>query len=79
MKTRLHIDRLVLRTQGLTPAAAEAAARALPRALAVHLPPLAGPQLGGPIPALTVTAARGDSPALIAHAIAARLANQSSA
>lgn len=77
MKTRLHIDRLVVRTQGVTPAAAEATARAIPRDLAVQLAPRRPSHVT--VPSLTVAVTRGDSPHQIARAIAARLANESSA
>lgn len=77
MKTRLRIDRLVLRTQGLTPAAAESAARAIPHALAAHLAPHAQP--GAAVSSLTITVAPGDSPAQLARAIATRLAHPPSA
>jgi len=73
MKTRLHVDRLVLRTTGLSPAAAKAAARALAPALAEQL----GRQAiaGGAIPALTVTvpAAVAASPAQLAHHVARKI------
>lgn len=70
MKTRLHIDRLVLKTSGMSPAAAEAAARSIAPALAEQLNEQAAP--GGIIPALKVTlpASAAGSPAQMARHIA---------
>lgn len=73
MKTRLHVDRLVLRTSGLTPAAASATARALGPALAEQLGQHA--LSGAVLPSLTVTLPAGAaaSPALIARHVASQL------
>jgi len=75
MKTRLHIDRLILKTHGMTPAAAEAAARALGPALANHLGQQA--TASGAIPTLNVTlpAAAMTSPALMAGHVAKQLSS----
>lgn len=75
MKTKLQIERLVLRTRGLTPAAAEATARALGPALAEVLPThLAA---AGSVPHLQVTLPAGPaaSPAQIARQIATQLSS----
>ena len=73
MKTTLHIDRLVLRTCGLTPAAARAAANNLVPALAEGL---AAATVPGSIPHLAVTlpASATGSPARIARHLAPSLA-----
>jgi hypothetical protein len=74
MKTRLHIDRLVVRTRGLTPAAAKGIAGAIGPALAEGLQTRVEP---GRIPELKVTlpAAAAGSPAHIAEQLAAQLAS----
>lgn len=73
MKTRLHIDRLVLRTQGFTPAGAEAAARALGPALADQLERHALSGVSRPALSVTLPASAAASPALIARHIADQL------
>lgn len=75
MKTRLHIDRLVLKTSGLAPASAEATARALVPALANHLNQPSSPS--GKIPALKVTvpASVASSPAQLASHVARQISS----
>jgi|GEM_PF-4089154 len=75
MKTTLHIDRLVLRTRGLTPSAARATASSIGPALAEGLHTTRSEP--GRIPQLKVTlpAAAAGSPAQIAEHLAAQLAS----
>ena len=74
MKTTLRIDRVVLRTRGLTPAAARAAASAIGPALAEGITTQAA---SGSIPLVEVTlpASAANSPAEIARHIATQLSS----
>jgi hypothetical protein len=69
MKTTLRIDRLVLRTRGLTSSEAQAAAKLIVPALAEGL---AGPSASGAIPHVQVTlpASAARAPAEIARHVA---------
>jgi len=72
MKTRLNIDRIVLRTRGLTPTAARALASSIAPALAQGLnadtKPAAIPQLQVTLPASAI-----HSPAAVSQQLATQL------
>jgi hypothetical protein len=74
MTTKLHIDRLVLHTHGLTTAQAQATANAIGPALAAGLNPTSKP---GHIPHLKITlpASAATSPAQIARHLAPQLSS----
>ncbi len=74
MKTTLRIDRLVLRTRGLAPASARAAANALGPALAESIGTQAA---AGKVSLLNVTvpASAANSPAEIARHVASQLSS----